>query len=537
MIYMKKLKTLLLFFVFTATNCFSQTGLPFDVLHYRFEILLDDSNDSIKMKAFIKFTAISETNAAIFDLSNIDAGGKGMQVQNALSSVPGLDITMKHENNKLRVGFSRSLKKGDTASITINYTGIPGDGLIISKNKFGRRTFFSDNWPNRAHHWLACVDHPADKAGVEFIVTAPNHYQVVSNGIQMEETDLPGNKKLTHWKEEIPLPPKIMVIGVAEFAVQYAGDAAGIPVYSWVYPQNRNEGFYDYEQAREILPFFINFIGPYAYKKLANIQSLTLFGGMENASAIFYSENSVTGKRTIEGLLAHEIAHQWFGNMATEKNFSHIWLSEGFATYFTNLYMEYTYGRMKMIEMLEEQRKEVIRYSKRSVSAVIDTNSNYMELLNANSYQKGGWILHMLRNETGDELFQKIIRSYYRQYAGKNADSEDLRKLTEEISKKNMEQFFTQWLYRPGQPDLNITWQFDSKNNKLNLDVVQKQKDIFHFPLEIFIRYPSGAKTEKIFINSRTKTFSFPVKMKPLSVSADPDVKLLFEASVTQKPG
>ena len=132
-----------------------------------------------------------------------------------------------------------------------------------------------------------------------------------------------------------------MVIGVADFAVNLSGTINEcIPVYSWVYPEDRDKGFYDYAQAAEILPWFIKNVGPYAYKKLANVQSKTRFGGLENANTIFYSEHSVNGNRQSESLMVHEIAHQWFGNYATEKSFAHLWLSEGFATYMTILYME-----------------------------------------------------------------------------------------------------------------------------------------------------------------------------------------------------
>ena len=148
---------------------------------------------------------------------------------------------------------------------------------------------------------------------------------------------------MTHWKESEPLPTKVMVIGVADFAVDHTGDVGKVPVYDYVFPESKEAGFKSYAVAREILLFYIKMFGPYAYEKLANVQSKTIFGGMENASAIFYFENSVTSKG-IEELMAHEIAHQWFGDAASEKSFAHLWLSEGFATYMTNVYLENKYG-------------------------------------------------------------------------------------------------------------------------------------------------------------------------------------------------
>ena len=510
---------------FVATN--AQTNLPYDVLHYRFEISLTDSTDVIQGRSIVTVVPVQNISEITLDLKNVN-NRKGMTVKSV--SVDGSSSSFKHTNNKLTAVLGVMRNAGDTIQVHVNYSGIPADGLIISKNKFGSRTFFSDNWPNRAHNWLPCVDHPGDKASVEFVIIAPDHYQVISNGILVEETDISNGKRLTHWKEEVPLPTKIMVIGVAKFAVQYAGNAHGIPVYSWVYPENRMQGFYDYEPAKEIIPFFVNYVGPYPYKKLANVQSKTIFGGMENASAIFYSENSVTGKRTIETLLAHEIAHQWFGNMVSEKNFSHVWLSEGFATYFTNLYMEHKYGVEKMREMLLAQRVAVINFSKQKQLPVLDTNSSYMELLNANSYQKGAWILHMLRQEVGDDMFQKIIQKYYARYAGKNTDSDDFRIMAEELSGKDLQNFFYQWLRVPGQPKLKIDWTFDQSKNELVINVQQLQVQLYKFPLQLQIKNASGeSPIQSVQVDQKQQSFKFQVKQKPAEIIPDPNVQLLAE--------
>src|SRR6478672_3808793 len=223
--------------------------------------------------------------------------------------------------------------------------GIPRDGLIISTNKYGERTFFSDNWPNRAHQWIPCVDRLDDKASFEFVVTAPSHYQMASNGTLVSRTAGGNEKTVTFWRETTPLPTKVMVIGVADFAVKkFADSPDSIPVTAWIFPGDSTKGFYDYALTPHMLRFFSDYIGPYPYRKLANVQSKTIFGGMENASAIFYAEGSVTGDRKWEDVYAHEIAHQWFGDMATEKSFAHLWLSEGFATYLTHIYFQHQYG-------------------------------------------------------------------------------------------------------------------------------------------------------------------------------------------------
>jgi aminopeptidase N len=502
-----------------------QAQRPVDVLHYRFEVTLNDSSNVITGIASISLKLNKPTDTMVFDLASINpATNKGMQVTKVMWK--DVELGWRHSKDQLRV---ENAADSDGQTITIFYHGVPGDGLIIATNKFGDRTFFADNWPDRAHNWIPCVDDPADKASFEFIVTAPLHYEVISNGVQAEETILNDKQKLTHWKETIPLSTKIMVIGVAKFAVQYVGDTLGVPVYSWVYPQERANAFYDYGQAAEILPFFINNIAPYPYRKLANVQSKTIFGGMENAGCIFYNENAISGNRKIEDLLTHEIAHQWFGDMASEKSFAHLWLSEGFATYMTDLYIGSKYGVDSMNRRLKQERMQVIAFAKRTMSPVVDTaTKKYMQLLNANSYQKGAWALHMLRDQLGADVFMKGVRAYYKRYAGGNASTDDLRSVLEEVSGKDLKAFFNQWLYTPGQPVLREEHSFDPKKNSLSVTITQQQANVFSFPLEIEIGTAKGPVRKTLQVSKASQQFIITGVTGVKSITLDPAVKLLF---------
>ena len=524
-------------FLLLAFLCFSFLGFSqnnIDVLHYKFNIGLNDVNDTVYGVAEIKVKFLQQSSEVSFDLTKTNESGKGMKV----GKLEGNNIRGSiYKEEMFRILLSKNMNAGDTAIYVIPYSGIPADGLIISKTKYGHRSFFADNWPNRGHNWLPCHDDPADKATVEFIVTAPEHYQVVANGVQIEETSLGNNFKLTHWKEDTPISTKVMVIGAADFAVNLSGIVNGnIPVYSWVYPENKDKGFYDYAQANEILQYYISHVGPYGYKKLANVQSKTRFGGLENANTIFYSESSVSGTRKSEGLIAHEIAHQWFGNMATEKSFGHLWLSEGFATYFTILYFENKYGNDTAINMLKEDRSQVITFSKKSDKAIVDTGeTDYMKLLNANSYQKGGWVLHMLRRELGDSVFWKSIRKYYALYAGGIADTRDLQKVFENVSGKNLKQFFDQWLYTPGQPQLELTWRYNAAEKNLYIEGKQLQKNVFQFPLLLKINNSSKGRKEQVNVNSATFSFKIKSDHKPTSITVDPDTELLMSSTIKEK--
>jgi aminopeptidase N len=527
-------KLLLFFLLFPAGHSSAQKNedaySSIDVTHYNYQLELNDSNNIIKGLAEIDLICRKSGNRLTIDLSNKNSAGKGMEI--AYVELNGRKTFFTHLNNLLELEPepAYAIKKDSVYKLRISYTGIPADGLIISVNKYGHRTFFADNWPNRAHNWIPCNDHPSDKASVEFRVSAPQHYQVISNGMLMERSNTDRGYAFTHWQENKMIPTKVMVIGLADFAVEYAGILDCIPVSSWVYPEDKVKGFYDYSQALDILPFFIQKVAPYPYDKLANVQSKTIFGGMENAGCIFYYENSVNGSRKEEGLLTHEIAHQWFGNSATEIHWSHLWLSEGFATYLTDLYFEYKYGKDSLQSLLEDQRSKVISYYKQQPTRpVVDSlENNYMNLLNANSYQKGGWILHMLRRKMGDAFFWQSVSTYYKTYAGKNAGTNDFKNICEKISGISLDNFFDQWLYHPGHPQLAVQWK-NASSNSVEINIRQLQKTPFKFPLDISFSDGKATIIKNITVSESDGNFHLKLPFKVGNLTLDPGTDLLAE--------
>ena len=525
---MKLLSTLLLLVSFHAYAQKNAAIPAVDVQHYTFGIELNDASDLIKGKAVISLISKGNTNKIELDLAGIGKEGKGMKVLEVKEAQK--DLSFEHRNDKLIISLPTAIHAGDPLELSVQYEGVPSDGLIISKNKYQDRTFFADNWPNRAHHWLPCVDDPSDKATVDFEVIAPMHYQVVANGIQIEETNLSTDKKLTRYSENVPLPTKIMVLGAADFSVQSIGEVNCIPVTAWVYAKDRDKGLAAYQPAMEALQFFIDEVGPYPYKKLANVQSKTIFGGLENANTIFYFENSVTGKNENETLVVHEVAHQWFGNSATETGFAHLWLSEGFASYFTHLFIEKKYGPDSLARRMIKDRNSIISYSKKKLKPVVDsTTKNYMDLLNPNSYEKGSWVLHMLRQKIGDSAFHEGIKNYYKTYAGSNASTDDFRAVMEKISGQDLGQFFKQWLYTAGQPIIKVSSQYSK--GMLTVKVQQVQPDLYQFPLEIMIDTGAdmGKLVKSIRMEEREANFKIPLNKAPSGISIDPNVNLLFE--------
>ncbi|WPQ61376.1 M1 family metallopeptidase [Chitinophaga sancti] len=488
-----------------------------DVQHYDIDLTLNDTTNRIEGRVTIAVKYLQNTTRLKIDLAGMNVSG--VHADNKL---------LDYEQDLNALYIKVNARAGEKGAYTVIYSGTPKDGLFISKNKYGDRTFFTDHWPDRAHQWLPCIDHPSDKATVTFTVTAPDHYTVVANGVRVSETNLPGQLKRTVYDEKVPLPIKVMAIAAADFSVTHSGDVGKIPVYSYVFHEDSSHQ--GYARATNILPYFIQQVGPFQFEKLANIQSKTIFGGMENAGAIFYAEKSPEYPG-LESLLAHEIAHQWFGDAITETDWRHLWLSEGFATYMTLLYMEHTYGVDTLRASLKEDKANIIEFAKKRKTPVVDTtvHSNYMQLLNENSYERGGWVLHMLRRKLGDELFWKGIRQYFKDFNGRNADTDDFRKEMEKISGQDLKGFFTQWLYTTAIPKLQVNMSYNENIHAVKLEVIQQQTPLFEFPLEYTLDKSKPVQT--ILVKDKVTTVIIPAVTKPAGIWLDPDTNLLADMS------
>jgi aminopeptidase N len=511
-----------------------------DAINYAFRIDLSDDTDEIICEDTIDILYVGEGVEYLrLDLVNAspELDNKGMLVNSVMSDGKALAYT--HENDELMIKLPRASILNQRGKYIISYKGIPATGLKIADNKYGDRTFFSDNWPNKGRNWLATIDHPYDKAMCEFIVTAPNHYQVVSNGLKVEETDLPEGMRLTHWKQSVPIAPWLYVLGVAQFAVQYVDVFDGKSIETWVYKQDRDAGFYDFaEPTKKVLEFYSAYVGPFSYEKLANIQSNSVSGGMEAASAILYSESSVVGDRNERwrNVVIHEIAHQWFGNAVTEYDWDDIWLSEGFATYFTLLFIEHEYGRDAFVQGLKASKQRVDTFYEKNPDYTIvhDNLKDMKDVTSSQTYQKGSWILHMLRGMVGTDVFWQGIQSYYSKYQDLNVNTDDFRREMEAASGQDLSGFFEQWLYKPGTLKYAGNWQYNRKDKqvKIVLDQVQDDGSLFKMPLEIGVYFEGAAHPEikRVQVDEKNNVFMIDAADEPASIVLDPNMWVLMEA-------
>ena len=505
-----------------------------DILNYKFEIHLNDTSDIIYGSADIALNIKDSEDRVRLDLISQGKDGMGMEVKKVTFN--GSEVSYSHDNDVLLIETG-ALEYSSRDIINVVYSGMPITGLIIGPNMHGDRTFFSDNWPNKARNWLPLVDHPYDKSTAEFVVIAPNHYQVISNGLLVEETNLNKELKKTHWKQSVPISCWLYALGVAEFAVDYVDYFEGKSIQTWVYKQDRDNGFYDFKiPTKHTMEFFSDYLGPFAYEKLANVQSNSVKGGMESATAIFYSDVSVTGDRSVRwrNVVIHEVAHQWFGNCVTEYDWDDVWLSEGFATYFTLMFREHAYGRDDFVNGLNDAKRLVYNHYKTDKeSSIVHNNLKDMKdvLTYSLQYQKGAWVLHMLRNYVGEDNFRKGIRNYYKKYYNSTTTTNQFKTEMEVVSGMNLDTFFDQWLYKGGNMVLDGNWKFDEKKGRIEVNLNQVQNDgyLFEMPVELGISYNDKnlEKIQTVKLEKEKGRFYIASDSKPISIKIDPNTKLL----------
>ena len=520
-----------LLLVFLPTNAAGDDYVrqpALDVTHYEIELELRSQAPVLIGRTRLHLRARRDVASMWLDIGELDVERLTVAGEVREFTASGRNLTFR---------FGRTYEAGEVAIIEIHYKGNPAErGLLIGKNRHGRPVYFAENWPDDAHHWFPCIDHPSDKASVEFIVIAPERFDVVANGRLIETRSLQDGRKRTHWKEDSPVPTYGMVVGLAEFSIFHAGTPGGIPLTFYSYPEDASTAAALFGRTEQILQHFVQLIGPYPYEKLAQVESTTPLGGMENANTIFYTERLFQPEAPQNGVVPHEIAHQWFGNSVTASDWDHLWISEGFATYFSALSYEHMDGREALDRRMAAAAETVKKFHEVHPGPIVDPETKELRRkLNPLNYQKGAWVLHMLRRVLGDETFFTGIRHYYANHANGNAITEDFQKAMESVAKESLETFFRQWLYQPGWPEYQVTWQWLQKTAEVELQFEQTQQTgLFDMPVEVGFQLEGRSEIRTFRISDRQQTLRSRLPSPPLSINVDPNGWLLNSATIVE---
>lgn len=449
----------------------------------------------------------------------------------------------------LKIKLSGALRRDSRLVIAISYHGKPKDGLVLTSDKAGQPAAVGDNWPNRVHHWIPSLDHPSAKATVTFTITAPAGNEVVANGA-LDRVERPSKTTRTWtYTESVPIPPYCMIIAVGDFAKLGPPLGRGeTPLYYYVPQTDKSFAMQGFGPALPSLKFFSQTVAPYPYEKLALIIGATRFGGMENSSAIVFGSSIFDEKpgaqmssiyhirESLVDTVAHEIAHQWFGDSVTESTWSDLWLSEGFATYFAGLFIQRQEGEAVFQKYMKDASDKVLDYEQKTRAPLHDSETeDLFKLLNANNYQKGSWVLHMLHSELGDDKFFRGIRIYYEAHKNATADSEDLRAAFEQASGRDLKKFFSSWIYGTGHPRYELSWEWKADTKKARIVLRQLQTEpAFPNALPIDIITAGGKRRFVIKPTGKQTIEEVRLDETPTSIDIDPEHTVLKEARVNE---
>ncbi len=428
---------------------------------------------------------------------------------------------------------------GDTLRAAVRYHGVPRDGLVFAADPVHGPSVFADNWPDRAHRWLPLADHPSAKVTAEFHVEVPPGMQVVATGRLTRVDTLARGRTAWHFRQDQPVPPYGLVLGAGRFAVTPLPAAACevkcVPGAIVTFPDDSAWALNGpFRRVGEIVAWMSRLVGPFPYDRLLHVQASTRYGGMENPTAIYYASELYHNRALDEGTVAHEIAHQWFGDAVTEDDWRHLWLSEGFATYFAALWAEQAEGAEARQAALARGARQIFASPVTDQPILAYGSDTLAALLNSNNYPKGAWVLHSLRGLLGDSVFFRGLREYYETFRHRTALSSDFAAVMGRVAGTDLEWYFRQALTQPGYPRLAVTWKRDGR--RLVLKIRQTQPEAWGtYRLPGLALDLGGRRIQADVSGPETTLVVKDVKRDPERIVVDPDGWWLLQASVSRE--
>lgn len=487
-----------------------------DILHYHLKLELNAEQKLIAGE--VKIIA----HKLVPEQRNIDLHFYGNMIVKKVTSQSTV-LNFHHIKNILTVDVSDIEK--DTIEFSVQYYGSPKksgfNGFVFGEIN-NIPLIYNLSEPNYAPSWFPCDDDPEDKALLDIEITNDSNFVSVSNG-RLVEIRNSGNKRTYHWKSNYPISTYLIAVyssNYVSFTEKYKSiTGEELPLEFYVLPNHLDAAKIDFAEHQDMLEAFENLFGEYPFieDKYGVAEFLWNYGAMENQTITGIGYNLISGRNFARDILAHELAHHWWGNAIGPKTWKDIWLNEGFASYSEALYLEYKFGKSSLQSAMRSKFSENFRGSL----------YNPVNLFSETVYDKGAWVLHMLRNEIGDSNFFNSLRKYYELYKYKNASTEDFKAVCESVSNKNLDRFFDDWVYND-KGIIRCEYSFDNLNKTLSITQINEEFDNFHFNLDLRIIYSDGSSEVKTFrIEESRVSFDLNTSKKIKEIIPDADGKLL----------
>ncbi len=524
---------------------------PADAKHVVLDIALDFERETISGTVSTTFTVLyEEAKTLTFDVVDL-------QIER-VTLADGTALTHSLGARKLVVTLDRAYKHGEELTVVIAYSGKPRSGIHFNKPGEEDPTRPVQAWTQAQTHyasfWFPCHDAPNERATTELFATVPAQFITISNGNLLEVVDN-GATKTHHWRHDIPHAAYLVSLVVGDFAVIKANYNSK-PVNYYVRPDRAADAHYYLGKTPEMMRFFSEYTGvEYPYDNYDQTVVELYTGAMEHTSATTHSFNLLLDERAsldvdLVDVVAHELAHQWFGDLVTCRDWANGWLNEGFATYFQELWNEHDLGndffKYSMLNNKKSYMSEDAEYRRPIVYHV--HSSDAFDLFDRHLYEKGGWVLHMLRHQLGDATFRRGLKAYLERYREREVVTSDLERTFEEVTGRSLGQFFQQWVFQGGYPDFTVNYSWDGENKMAKVSIKQTQEineltPCFVTPVDLAFTISTSDEAAKDENTSETRTvplrvqvgvdgqpestFYLPLEREPLMVRFDPDGWLL----------
>jgi aminopeptidase N len=438
-----------------------------------------------------------------------------------------------HTGDRIQIDLAGAYTWSDTLTIRVAYNGAPIQPFGL---RFHPKVVYNLSEPDMARNWFPCYDEPWDKATSEMICTVPDDRFCASNGLLVSETDNLDGTKTYHWSTRYAHSTYLTSVAISDYVTfshwyhSSPTDSMEMPYY--VYPDKLADAHVSFAAAPAMMEFFSNTYGEYPFIEEQYGTALAEVGGaMENFTCTTYGQVLVTGDNHYDWVVAHELAHSWFGNSVTMADWRDIWLNEGFATYGDALWQEHIGGPAALASRMEYFKGEYFDEDATNRFPMYDP----VLMWGATVYEKGAWVLHMLRYVVGDAAFFDGIRMYYQMFAYSSATTEDLRSVFETVSGMDLYAFFDEWVYQPGYPEYRYGWYAfetgDSFHLNLAVDQVQTGAPVFTIPVEVLVTTAAGDSLVRLPVTSGNERFRLTFAAEPTDLVFDPFGRVLKTAT------
>ncbi len=508
-----------------------------DFIHYRVSLTLDLDEKVFWGENRITLTPLADdVDRLVLDVEEI--------VIEAVTDAVGEELPFVQSDSSVAVTLQRVLSYGDTVDFTVVYRGDdPQEGFFFDDAADDHPQMVStDSWPDEARRWIPLYDYPNDKVTHEFIITVPEGNKVLSNGrlVGVSE-DHDAGTTTWHWSQEQPHATYLFMLAVGPLTV--IEDSLGsLRINYWVYPEDVEDARWIFAKTPRMIAFFSDlFEYPYPWAKYDQVTTPHVGGGAEATSATILGDGVIHDRRaeqdfSWETVIAHEIAHQWWGDLITLREWSHTWLNESFGTYSDYLWTRHESGEDEGAWALLGKKNAYLNeaHTRYQRPVVFNRYERPHDNFDSHTYPKGACILHQLRFILGDGPFFRTLSAFLHEHAFEPVDTHDFMKTIKDVTGQNMDWFFEQYILSPGHPVFEINSSWDETRGRIRLDVAQVQNrdhgvPIYRTPVQIGIVAASGKRVETVWLEHERDTFFFDSTEKPLLVRFDEGNWLLKE--------